>query len=60
MPKEKSALLSIREAAEILQVSLMTLRRWDKKNILKAIRPSNTQPRRYFKSDIEKLLTTKD
>ena len=45
-------ILSLREVAELLQVSLMTLRRWDDKELLKAFRPSETQPRRYHKKDV--------
>jgi DNA-binding transcriptional MerR regulator len=45
-------ILSPREVAYILQVSLMTLRRWDDKGLLKAFRSSEPQPRRYHKKEI--------
>ena len=50
--QEMPEILSLREVAELLQVSLMTLRRWDDKGLLKAFRPSETQPRRYHKKDV--------
>lgn len=50
--QDMSAILSLREVADLLQVSLVTLRRWDDKGILKAFRPSETQPRRYHKKDV--------
>ncbi|MBU0731749.1 helix-turn-helix domain-containing protein [Patescibacteria group bacterium] len=50
--KDMPEILSLREVADILQVSLMTLRRWDDKGLLKAFRPSDTQPRRYHKKDV--------
>lgn len=56
MLKNKPEILTLREAAEILQVSMMTLRRWDNKGILKAFRPSKSQARRYHKKDVLALL----
>ena len=56
MPEDKPEILTLRETAEILQVSMMTLRRWDEKGILKAFRPSKTHARRYHKKDVFALL----
>lgn len=52
MFEDKPGILSIGEVAEILNVSTMTLRRWDKEGILKAFRPSMTKQRRYHKKDV--------
>jgi len=52
MLEDKPDILTLRETAEILHVSMMTLRRWDRKGLLKAFRPSKTQARRYHKKDI--------
>jgi excisionase family DNA binding protein len=48
--------LTIQQAAEALGVHPNTLRNWDNKGILKAIRFGSRGDRRYQKSDIEKLL----
>lgn len=47
-----SKLLKIKEAAEILNVHPETLRRWDEKGILKAIKIGKRGDRRYKKEDI--------
>lgn len=52
MFEDKPDILSIGEVAEMLNVSTMTLRRWDKEGILKAFRPSMTKQRRYHKTDV--------
>ena len=52
MLADKPEVLTISEVAEILQVSAMTLRRWDNAGILKAFRPHNRTKRRYKKYDI--------
>lgn len=49
-------LLSIGETAELLGVSIQTLRLWDKKNILNSFRPSDSGKRFYRREDIEKFL----
>lgn len=54
--KELSELLTLSETAEILNVHPNTLRKWDKKGILKAVRFGERKDRRYRKEDIEKLL----
>ena len=48
--------IKIEEAAEILNVSKMTLRRWDNAGKLKAYRHPINNWRLYKKSDIEKLM----
>lgn len=49
-------LLTIRQAAEILNVHIETLRRWDKSGKLKAIRVNDRGDRRYKPEDLEKLM----
>lgn len=50
-----SELLTLSEASQILKVHPNTLRKWDKKGILKAVRFGQRGDRRYKKEDIEKL-----
>ena len=47
--------LTIKETAEILKVSLPTLRRWDSEGVLTPVRTSGRH-RRYKMSDIKKFL----
>ena len=54
--KKDSTLLKISETAKILKVHPNTLRKWDKKGILKAVRFGQRRDRRYRKADIEKLI----
>ena len=49
-------LLSLKEACEVLKCHPNTLRQWDKKGILVAIRFGERKDRRYDKNDILKLL----
>lgn len=49
-------LLTLSEACEILHVHPNTLRQWDKKGILKAVRFGVRKDRRYKKSDIYTML----
>lgn len=59
MPKTKNELprlLTIRQAAEILNVHVETLRRWDKSGKLKAFRVNERGDRRYKPEDIENYL----
>lgn len=49
-------LLRIREAATLLGVSVVTLRRWDNDGKLKAIKVSIRGDRRYKPEDIEKFV----
>ena len=58
-PKDElPKLLTIRQAAEILNVHIETLRRWDKSGKLKAIRVNDRGDRRYKPEDLEKLMKT--
>ena len=52
-------LLTLAEASVILHVSKPTLREWDNKGILKAVRFGERKDRRYRKEDIEKLAQQK-
>lgn len=52
-------LLNIRQAAEVLNVHIETLRRWDKKGKLKAIIVNDRGDRRYDPRDIEVFLKNK-
>lgn len=51
-------LLTLREASEVLKCHPNTLRNWDSKGILKAVRIGERGDRRYRKDDILKLLNT--
>ncbi|OGE26099.1 hypothetical protein A3C26_00070 [Candidatus Daviesbacteria bacterium RIFCSPHIGHO2_02_FULL_39_12] len=58
--KRLPELLTIRQVAKILNVHPTTLRRWDKKGKLKAIRVgtrSGIGERRYHREDIIKVIT---
>lgn len=48
-------LLTIGEVAQILGVSIDTLRRWEKENILPSFRPAPTSKRYYRKEDIDQF-----
>ena len=52
-------LLTIRQAAEVLNVHVETLRRWDKRGKLKAIIVNERGDRRYDPKDIEVILKNK-
>jgi hypothetical protein len=54
---ENDKLISISEAAELLDVSIMTLRRWDKNGRLLSIRKHPKSHRYYRKEDIEVFLS---
>lgn len=49
-------LLTLKEACEILKCHPNTLRQWDKKGILPAIRIGERKARRYRKEDIIKMI----
>ena len=49
-------ILTLQQAAKVLNVHPNTLRNWDKEGTLKAIRLGVRKDRRYRKSDILKLL----
>lgn len=52
-------LFTLKEACEILKVHPNTLRQWDGKGILKAVRFGQRKDRRYRKEDILNLLSNK-
>lgn len=49
-------LLTLKETCELLKVHRNTLRLWDKKGILKAVRFGTRKDRKYKKSDVLNLL----
>jgi len=62
MPKTKDELpklLTIRQTAEVLNVHVETLRRWDKRGKLKAVRVNERGDRRYDPRDLEAILKNK-
>ncbi len=61
MPKDQKIpeLLTLKEACDILKVHPNTLRQWDEKRILKAVRFGQRRDRRYRKEDILNLLNNK-
>lgn len=56
----KVKLLRLRQVAEMLDVNVMTLRRWDKDGILPAIRVGKRGDRRYQEKDVLKLVSKKN
>lgn len=56
---ELPELLTLKQTCELLQVHPNTLRQWDEKGILKAVRFGARKDRRYRKQDIEKLIANK-
>jgi len=57
--EEIPELLTLQEACDILKCHPNTLRQWDKKGILVAVRFGERKDRRYRKEDILKLLNQK-
>lgn len=57
--KGRKKLLKISETSEMLNVHPNTLRKWDKKGILKAVRFGERGDRRYKKEDVIKLIEKK-
>ncbi len=53
-------LLSLQEACDILKCHPNTLRQWDKKGILKAVRFGERKDRRYKKEDILRFLNQQE
>jgi excisionase family DNA binding protein len=58
--KPMEELLTLSEAAQILKVHPNTLRLWDKKGVLTAVRIGVKRVRRYKKEDIEKFINKKN
>ena len=56
MLEDYPEILTIREAAEILRVSPITLKRWEKKGKIQSIRINSRGDRRYTKEQILALL----
>lgn len=54
--KNLSDILTLQQACGLLNCHPNTLRNWDNKGILKAIRFGTRKDRRYYKKDIEKLI----
>ena len=52
-------LLSLKETADILKCHPNTLRQWDAKGILKAVRFGERKDRRYKKEDILSIMNNK-
>lgn len=52
-------LLTLKDACEILKVHPNTLRQWDEKGILKAVRFGQRRDRRYRKEDILRFINKK-
>jgi len=52
-------LLTLRQAIELLKVHPNTLRAWDKKGILKAVRIGERKLRRYKREDLVKFMEHK-
>lgn len=52
-------LVTLQEASSILKCHPNTLRQWDKKGILKAIRFGQRRDRRYKKGDILNIVNSK-
>jgi excisionase family DNA binding protein len=54
--EEYPEILTLREACEVLNCHPNTLRNWDNKGILKAIRFGTRKDRRYKKEDVLKVI----
>jgi len=57
--KEQPEYLTLNQACELLQVHPNTLRAWDKKGILKAMRIGVRGVRRYKREDLIKFMESK-
>jgi excisionase family DNA binding protein len=57
--EEISKLLTLKEACDILKVHPNTLRQWDNKGVLKAVRIGVKKVRRYKKEDIIEFINKK-
>jgi len=57
MTKQKSPeIITLKQACEMLNCHPNTLRQWDNKGILTAIRFGTRRDRRYKKADIQKII----
>ena len=54
--KSETELLTLRETSELLKCHPNSLRAWDKKGILKAVRIGVRRDRRYRKEDVRNFL----
>lgn len=54
--KDLPELITLQQASELLKVHPNTLRKWDEKGILKAIRIGERKDRRYRLEDIQKYI----
>jgi len=52
----KMGLYTLKEACELLKVHPQTMRQWDRKGVLKAVRVGIRGDRRYRKEDIANLM----
>lgn len=52
-------LLSLKDVSELLKVHANTLRLWDKKGILKAVRFGVRKDRKYIKKEVLKFIKNK-
>ena len=55
-PRTWAPLLTLKQTAQILNVSVWTLRKWDNEKKLNAVRIGSGKHRRYKKEDILKIL----
>jgi len=53
---ELSKLLTLKEVSELLSVHPNTLRQWDEKGLLKAVRIGQRKDRRYRLEDLKKYI----
>lgn len=58
--KKQPKLLTLKQASEILGCHPNTLRKWDNKGYLVAVRFGTRRDRRYKREDVMKLLSKKD
>ena len=54
--KKRGELLTTHEVADLLYVHINTVRRWDKRGVLKAVRVGPRRDRRFLRKDVLALL----